>query len=140
MNFYCLIDNQEICKMKIPEIKAQIVEKFIDLDRLAHIKPTDKSTVPLWQVGMGNWHATEGINDVWYRKGMIRVIVSPRENNVKINKKPFFMWEKWVLKRVSKALTDILDNFNNYDVVEKKEAPIRVYTQEAIAELKKAGK
>ena len=122
--------------MKIPEIKTQIIKNFTKLHQLAYIKPKTNLTVPLWQVRMGNWQASAGINDIQYRKGLINVVV--HKDNVEIMKKPFFMWNKWVLKRVNKALNRIIDNYHNYDVVEKGRVPIRVYTAEAIEKLKKA--
>ena len=48
------------------------------------------------------------------------------------------MSTKRALRRADKVLKAFIDNFHNYDTVLKSQAPVRVYTAEAIENLKRA--
>lgn len=99
--------------MKIAQIKTQIIQRYANLTNLRN-----SSNNPVIRVIMDNWSAgrSSGIDKIWYRN-LINVQVF--ENDVSVNKKPFFLTDKWALRKANKALNRILENYNVYDIVEK---------------------
>jgi len=148
--------------MSVQAITNEIISKYHDLHKIAYIKPKDNVTVPYWQLKMGKWRISQGLDICCLRKTPKKVLTNePRhwravnsrqikrekrrkflidayisEKEVRIDTKPFWMRKTKALERISKALTEFIDNYNRDDVVEKGQVPIRVYTQEAIAHLK----
>ena len=52
--------------MEIAAIKAEIISKYKTLNKLAYIKPKNNVEVPYWQLKMGNWGISQGL-DIWCR-------------------------------------------------------------------------
>ena len=50
--------------MEIAAIQAGIINKYKTLNNLAHIKPKNNIEVPYWQLRMGNWCISQGL-DIW---------------------------------------------------------------------------
>jgi hypothetical protein len=50
--------------MEIAAIKAEIINKYQTLNKLAHIKPQNNIEVPYWQLRMGNWGICQSL-DIW---------------------------------------------------------------------------
>ena len=50
--------------MEIAAIKAEIINKYKTLNNLAHIKPKNNIEVPYWQLRMGDWCISQGL-DIW---------------------------------------------------------------------------
>ena len=140
--------------MKVRAIKAEIVKKYQSLDSMAHIKPKDNVTIPLWKLNMGNWGVSETFGDIWCKKPqkadaidtswkavtledakkeMKRAtqIKANIKNDVKIDIKPFWMSKRHALKEINKALDMFIKNYNT-PAVEKSEAPIVCHTDEFI--------
>lgn len=44
--------------MKIPEIKASIINKYTNLAKKAHIPQRDNRFIPKWQLRMGDWEVS----------------------------------------------------------------------------------
>ena len=125
---------------------------------MAHIKPKDNVTVPMWKLKMGNWGTSEGDGHVWCEREvnkkdsqkdsdwrMVTLGQAKREHRrstfiearikdegVEIETKPFWMRKTKALEKVNEALTEFINNFNDNTVVEKGKLPVVVYTEEYI--------
>lgn len=50
--------------MKVNSIESEIISKYKTLNNIAHIKQKNNIEVPYWQLRMGNWGISEGL-DIW---------------------------------------------------------------------------
>lgn len=126
--------------MKTGAIKQQILSNYKQLSQLAQEPATNKNVVSAWGVNYKQKNTRGFINQMGLIERNRSSIQIVNGNELKLNKKPFYMTWKRALKNINNMLQDGIANFNNKEVVHKRVVSLVCFTKEAANKLSKIAK
>ncbi|MBR6127204.1 hypothetical protein IKQ21_05915 [bacterium] len=123
--------------MKTEAIKQQIVDNYKQLSQLAKVERTNENLLPAWGL-IYKHNGTRGfinqIGTIERNHASIRIIDG---NELKLQKKPFYMTWKRTLKNINSMLESTIKNINNEEIITKRVVNIFVFSKDMIERLSK---
>ena len=126
--------------MKIEAIKAEIVENYKQLSHLAHVKPEKENIVPTWGLSYRKNRTSGFVNQIGVIERGRSTICITDGGKIQLQKKPFFMTWKMVLKNMNTMLQNTIESINNKDVVTKNIVNLLCFSEDAAKRLSKLAK
>ena len=126
--------------MKTEAIKQQILKNYKQLSQLAHVEPKKANVLPAWGLSYKKNGVSGFVNQIGVierGRSAIRII---RENEIQLQKKPFFITWKRALKNINTMLQNIIENFDNKDAVTKRVVNILCFPKDVAERLSKLAK
>ena len=106
--------------MKTEAIKVEIIENYKQLSQLAHVKPEKENIVPTWGLVYKHNGTSGFVNQIGVierNRASIRIV---NENELQLQKKPFYLTWKRTLKNINSMLKKTTENINNSEIVTKR--------------------
>ena len=124
--------------MKTEAIKVEIIENYKQLSQLAHVKPEKENIVPTWGL-VYKHNGTSGfvvnqIGVIERNRASIRIV---NENELQLQKKPFYLTWKRTLKNINSMLKKTTENINNSEIVTKRVVNILCFPKDTVERLAK---
>ena len=123
--------------MKTEAIKQQILDNYKRLSQLAHVKPEKENLLPAWGLSYRKNGTSGFVNQIGVIERGRSAIRITNEKEIQLQKKPFFMTWKRVLKNMNTMLQSTIENIDNKDVVTKKIVNVLCFSKDAAERLSK---
>ena len=126
--------------MKTEAIKQQILNNYKQLSQLAHVKPEKQNIISTWGIVYREKGASGFVNQLGVIERGSSAIRITGENEILLQKKPFYITWKRALKNVNTMLQNTIANIDNKNVVSKRVVNILCFPKEALERLSKSTK
>ena len=123
--------------MKTEAIKQQIINNYRQISQLAHVEKTQEHLLPTWGIVYKHNNTRGFINQVGTierNRSSIQIIDG---NEIKLQKKPFYLTWKRTLKNINAMLENTIRNINNSEIVDKRVLNIMTFPKDFIERLSK---
>lgn len=123
--------------MKTEAIKVEIIENYKQLSQLAHVKPEKENIVPTWGLVYKHNGTSGFVNQIGVierNRASIRIV---NENELQLQKKPFYLTWKRTLKNINSMLKKTIENINNSEIVTKRVVNILCFPKDTVERLAK---
>ncbi|MCQ2743719.1 MAG: hypothetical protein MJ230_02845 [bacterium] len=123
--------------MKTEAIKVEIIENYKQLSQLAHVKPEKENIVPTWGLVYKHNGTSGFVNQIGVierNRASIRIV---NENELQLQKKPFYLTWKRTLKNINSMLKKTIENINNSEIVTKRVTNILCFPKDTVERLAK---
>ena len=123
--------------MKTEAIKQQILDNYRQLFQLAHVEPKKENIIPVLGISYKRSGFVNQIGVIKRGRSAIRIT---NENGIQLEKKPFYMTWKRVLKNINTMLQNTIENIDNKDIVTKKVVNVLCFPQDMLKRIAKLSK
>ena len=105
--------------MKTDAIRKQILNNYKQLSQLAHVNPEKENIVPIWGLIYKKANVSGFVNQIGVIERNHTAIRIVNEDQLQLQKKPFYLTWKRTLKNINSMLKNTIENINNKEVVTK---------------------
>ena len=126
--------------MKTETIKQQILDNYRQLSQLAHVEPEKENIIPAWGLSYRKNRTSGFVNQIGVIERGCSAIRITDGGKIQLQKKPFFMTWKMVLKDMNTMLQNTIESINNKDVVTKNIVNLLGFSEDAAKRLSKLAK